>query len=172
MENLCCHIPCMLSQPRHTSQDDDGSQAVKEEPKEETSDANDDATAPPTKKRRVRTRREKLQEAAKARLRRMTTKKKRRAELEESFLTDSEVQIRKTQKITIKQDAAWYSETEMKTELKWSRISGAKKACEKDAANLIRHNQYDNVLEYWVVVRETGQHEQIKEISELERTRK
>ncbi|CAE7451470.1 unnamed protein product, partial [Symbiodinium necroappetens] len=87
------------------------------------------------------------------------------------FIATVETMIEKTNKVELVKDCGWYSESEMKSELGWSasRVSGAIKKCQQDPANLIRSNEYDNVLEYWIVVRETGKETQAITQRETER---
>ncbi|CAE7253899.1 unnamed protein product [Symbiodinium necroappetens] len=116
----------------------------------------------PLKRKRVKTRRELLQEAAKARIARMTKPKRKRTDLnvpqfvidkwnsgtsskdemaellmrvnndKDKFVEELELIIRKVKKFILHVNEGWYSESEMKAELKWSaqRIAGAKKLCE------------------------------------------
>ncbi|CAK9077707.1 unnamed protein product [Durusdinium trenchii] len=158
---------------------------------------------PGSKPRREQTRREKLQLAAKARIRRMVASKKKRTDLEvpmwviqewskgtkardnmaevlqrtnwdkDKFLVELEKVVTSRQTITIKKDEGWYSEYEMKNDLKWSasRIAGAKKYCESKGDSHCRRNCYDGVMEYWVCVRESGSHEESLEVLETKRSR-
>ncbi|CAE7227135.1 unnamed protein product [Symbiodinium sp. CCMP2592] len=77
----------------------------------------------------------------------------------DKFIEELELIIKKIKKFTLHVDEGWYSELEMKTELKWSpqRIAGAKKLCEANP-DLVRSNVYDGVKEYYVTVRETAKH--------------
>ncbi|CAK9004071.1 unnamed protein product [Durusdinium trenchii] len=130
-------------------------------------------------------RQERLEEAAKAQVRRLCTLKKRRVALnvpnwlieeyqkrpkietarmlmaanfdKEQFINTLEIIVKKqlSQSITI--ESRWVSEKEMRDDLKWARIAGAKKACEAKRATHIRKNQYDGVEEFYVDVRETGE---------------
>ncbi|CAE7655420.1 unnamed protein product [Symbiodinium sp. CCMP2592] len=88
-----------------------------------------------------------------------------------SFLNELEKVVKRTREIEIVKDQGWYSQSEMKTDLKWQRITAAVAHCEKNPSLLIRRNVYDGVLEYWVTVRETGRHvENLKE-EEIQRSR-
>jgi len=59
---------------------------------------------------------------------------------------------------TIKKDQGWYSEKEMRDDLKWStqKVQGAIRECQKDPESFIRNNLYDGATEYWITVRQTG----------------
>ncbi|CAE7888819.1 unnamed protein product [Symbiodinium necroappetens] len=139
-----------------------------------------------------------LREAARARILRMIAPKKKRTDLnvpdyvreqwqtgtkakqemedllleqngdKEKFLSELLLIVKKIKKFVLKQDQGWYSEAEMKSELGWQRIAGAKKVCEADLA-LHRRNQYDGQWEYYVTVRETAVHKQTHEITEEQR---
>ncbi|CAK9067518.1 Uncharacterized protein SCF082_LOCUS34161 [Durusdinium trenchii] len=91
----------------------------------------------------------------------------------DKFLVELEKVVTSRQTITIKKDEGWYSEYEMKNDLKWSasRIAGAKKYCESKGDSHCRRNCYDGVMEYWVCVRESGSHEESLEVLETKRSR-
>ncbi|CAE7891387.1 ANK3 [Symbiodinium necroappetens] len=76
----------------------------------------------------------------------------------ECFLQKLERIITKKEKQKIKLDAGWYSEAEMKSELKWgpTRVTGALKYCRSRPDTHVRKNQYDQVEEYWITSRESG----------------
>ncbi|CAE7588691.1 unnamed protein product [Symbiodinium sp. CCMP2592] len=82
--------------------------------------------------------------------------------VEEKFLSELLLIVKKIKKFVVKKDQGWYTEPEMKADL------GAKKICEADPA-LHRRNQYDGQWEYYVTVRETAVHSQTHEITEEQR---
>ncbi|CAL1129118.1 unnamed protein product, partial [Cladocopium goreaui] len=140
-----------------------------------------------SKKKRVLTRRELLRNAAKARIRRMVTPKSKRTDLavpqwvaaewnkgtrekeqmaatlqevnwdKAKFVDEMQRIITSRKKVSIKKDQGWYSEAEMKQDLKWSsnRITAAKNYCldPSRSATCVRKNLYDNAVEYWVTIR-------------------
>ncbi|CAL1159659.1 unnamed protein product [Cladocopium goreaui] len=134
--------------------------------------------APPAPKReKLKTRQEKLREAAKARLRRMMQHHKTKVAynvpewVKEEFICQLEIVVTKKKAMTIRVDEIWASEKEMKEDLKWSpaRIAGAKKDCEAKGATHCRKNMYDNVDEYYVIVKETGSREEQATQEEIQR---
>lgn len=167
--------------------------------KEETH-SDEEAAPPAPSTKRVLTRRERLRNAAKARIRRMVAEKRKRTDLsvppwlkvefergskqkeemaevlqqvnwcEEKFVDEMQRIITSRKKVSITRDEGWYSETEMKADLKWStqRISGAKAFCAapERVAKFVRKNMYDSVVEYWVTIRERGMHEEEHEVLE------
>lgn len=154
---------------------------------------------PAPKREKLKTRQEKLREAAKARLRRMMQHHKTKvaynvpewvkeqwktkdqnylAQLlmdanwsKEEFICQLEIVVTKKKAMTIRVDEIWASEKEMKEDLKWSpaRIAGAKKDCEAKGATHCRKNMYDNVDEYYVIVKETGSREEQATQEEIQR---
>ncbi|CAE7513282.1 unnamed protein product [Symbiodinium sp. CCMP2456] len=108
----------------------------------------------------------------------------------EKFVTELELIIRKLKKFVLHINEGWYSESEMKSELKWSQ-SGAylwqfvlgdkdqwcqeglrgKPGPAQDFVCAVSSNQYDGVKEYYVTVRETAQHVHAQENEHTERKR-
>lgn len=162
------------------------------------------AAPPTKRPRRVLSRRELLRNAAKARIRRMIAEKKHRTDLavppivreqwekgtrekdemaqllqdtnwdKEVFVQQLELVVRKKLKIKVTRNEDWFSESDLKVELKWgtAKIAGVKKVCEKSPKTHIRSNRYDGQLEYWVVIRETTAHTESKTTEENYRENK
>ncbi|CAL1171673.1 unnamed protein product [Cladocopium goreaui] len=156
------------------------------------------------KARRPLSRRELLQNAAKMRIRRMIAPKKKRSDLQvpamvkeqwdkgreeknemaqllmdtnwckDLFLTQLELVIKKKLKVKITRNEGWFSESELRMELKWTpgRIAGVKKVCEQSPDTHIRSNRYDGVLEYWVIVKEAAEHTESLTQEEIHRQKK
>ncbi|OLQ08536.1 hypothetical protein AK812_SmicGene7937 [Symbiodinium microadriaticum] len=114
---------------------------LKENLKDHTEEAEQAISEPPAKKvKKEKTRRELLRDAARARILRMI------AEMEdlllehngdkEVFLSELLLIVKKLKKFVVKKDQGWYTEAEMKADLKW-------------------RNQYDGQWEYYVTVRAT-----------------
>lgn len=86
----------------------------------------------------------------------------------EKFIVEMEKIVTQKRTVRLVKDAGWYSESEMKNDLLWApqRITGAKAYCADPSRSSThtRKNLYDEVTEYWVVVRERGSHEQLHEV--------
>ncbi|CAE7229812.1 unnamed protein product [Symbiodinium sp. CCMP2592] len=72
------------------------------------------------------------------------------------FFNLVEKTVLKRDEQVLEREEGWYSEAEMKADLKWSpsRIAGAMAYCRARAATHVRKNMYDNVEEFWVLLRE------------------
>lgn len=90
------------------------------------------------------------------------------------FIDEMERVVTSRKKIIVKKEEGWYSEAEMKSDLCWqqSRVTGAKAYCTdpKRHATHTRTNVYDNIVEYWVTVREHGAYEEEHEILERKKS--
>ncbi|CAE7259502.1 unnamed protein product [Symbiodinium sp. CCMP2592] len=86
----------------------------------------------------------------------------------DKFMSELLLIVKKIKKFVVKRDQGWYTELEMKNDLGWARIQGAKKLCEADPT-LHRRNQYDGQWEYYVTVRETAVQTQSHEVQEEQR---
>lgn len=158
----------------------------------------------PVKFRRPLSRHELLKNAAKMRIRRMIKRKKHRTDLEvpamvreqwekgtneknelaallmsvnwdkDQFVAQVELVVKKKMKVKITRNEGWFSELELKNELKWTttKIQGVKKVCEQTPKTHIRSNRYDGALEYWVVTKETAEHTESQSMEELHKSKK
>ncbi|CAJ1435983.1 unnamed protein product, partial [Effrenium voratum] len=74
----------------------------------------------------------------------------------EAFLNKMLICIRKKQTVELTVTEGWYCESELKSDLGWAKIDGAKARCTSLGASHHRNNQYDGEPEFWVIVKESG----------------
>ena len=76
----------------------------------------------------------------------------------DEFLATMKTIVTKRQTTKLKKEQGWYSEEEMRSDLKWkeSKILGAKTRCLELPETHVRNNAYDGVQEFWVTIRESG----------------
>ncbi|CAE7843377.1 unnamed protein product, partial [Symbiodinium microadriaticum] len=83
-------------------------------------------------------------------------KPKRHYTRQEKFLARMHIVVTRKNSVDLIIEEAWYSKQEMVDDLGWTKINGAVRDCECKAATHIRRNSYDNELEYWVKIKESG----------------
>ncbi|CAL1173274.1 unnamed protein product [Cladocopium goreaui] len=77
----------------------------------------------------------------------------------DKFVNELTVVVSRKQKVKMLINEGWHTEEEMRTELHWNkaRIDGAKSRCQSLGPSHYRHNQYDGIEEFWIIVKESGE---------------
>lgn len=115
--------------------------------------------AVPVQELGVSQRKARLRAAARAQLMRWLKPKTKRSHREDKFVNELTVVVSRKQKVKMLINEGWHTEEEMRTELHWNkaRIDGAKSRCQSLGPSHYRHNQYDGVEEFWIIVKESGE---------------
>ncbi|CAE7264564.1 unnamed protein product [Symbiodinium sp. KB8] len=110
---------------------------------------------------------EKLLRAAKARIDRMCAEK-------EKFIARLEITVTMKNSADLIIEEAWHSRQEMAEDLGWSeqKVKGAVRDCEARGSTHVRRNVYDNELEYWVRIKESGKRKQKTSYEEVTKKQK
>ncbi|CAJ1365158.1 unnamed protein product [Effrenium voratum] len=83
------------------------------------------------------------------------------------FLNRLKVSVLKKQLVELTIDEGWYSESEMRGDLGWSRVDGAMSRCKSLGSSHYRRNVYDGSEEFWIIVKESGKRQESHTFEEL-----